>query len=187
MSPTWPALVLSLLLATPVARAQDAEPDEVVYRTCPEGEPIAEGRLSVVWISPMGRKVLPSAKLTVVPARALRAWMTDKEADVPRLLAGLGLRKPLRRVRRPWKAVVFEVDAAQLCRPTEGAAPGTLVQGAPVCPHAARGVDGQHDRCGHAIDRVLDKPTLDVFHVRWRDASTRGFCVLPLERFVRGS
>jgi len=183
-----PAVLLWILAALSVpAAAQEAAEDVPVYRDCATPEPLTDGRLSVVWISPLGRKAMPGARLTVVPARALRAWMVEHDADVPRLLAGLGLRKPLRRVRRPWKAVVFEVDAAQLCRPTEGDAPATLIAGAPVCPHAARGVAGQDDACGKAIDLVLSKPSLDVFHVRWRDASTRGFCVLPLDRFVRGN
>lgn len=179
------ALLLLALLGTGQARPQ-AEP---AYRTCPEfvGLPDGAQRLSVVWISPLNRRALPRARLTVVPTRTLRTWINERDADVPRLLAGLGLRKPQRRIRRPWKAVIFEVDADQLCRPTEGLAPTERASdGALTCPHGARGIRARHDHCGRLVDLVSAKPSLPAYHTRWRDASTRGFCVLPLERFVRG-
>lgn len=173
--------MISLLLAASLAVSAPPPP------TCDPPEPVPAGtQVSVVWLSPARATAAPWSTLTVIPTRTLRTWMAASGADVPRLLARLGRHPARRRVRAAWKAVVFEVEPGQLCRPTDAAPGGTVLAGLPVCPHGARRTPGQHDACGHAVDRVDDGVGPELLHVRWRDAASRGFVVLPLERFVRG-
>ncbi|MCB9664400.1 MAG: hypothetical protein H6732_09815 [Alphaproteobacteria bacterium] len=140
----------------------------------------------MVWIAPASRTILPSRWLTVMPTRALRDWIRQEGADQVRLLRGLGLRRGLRPPRRPWIVAVFEPAAGALCRPTDEVEPGTQLAGSRVCDRGARGI-GLHDEgCGYAVDFTSHRRSLDVFRIRWRDAAARGFCVLPLARFLAG-
>ena len=41
--------------------------------------------------------------------------------------------------------------------------------------------------CGYAEDTQSKQRSLDVVRMRWADASSWGFCVLPLDRFIEGA
>lgn len=153
---------------------------------CAPVEPVDPGALSVVWIAPAARTVLPTRTLTVIPTRAVRAWIHREGADAVRLLRGLGLRRGLKPPRRPWVVAVFEPDAGVLCRPVDDVEPDSSLGGVPVCARGSRGLDLHDDGCGYAVDFTGSRRSLDVFRVRWRDVAARGFCVLPLERFLAG-
>lgn len=165
------ALLLSAALAQPV---------------CPGLAAPDRARLSVAWVSPLGRKVAAGTMLPVVPTAALRAWVAREGADVGRLLQGLGLRRRPETPRRPYKVVVFDVDAGALCRPMAAQEPGVEVEGLPVCAREARGVPGRYDGSGCLLDMKDATYSLPVVEVTWRDAAVDGFCVLPLGRFVDG-
>lgn len=145
-------------------------------------------RVSVAWVSPLGQRVGGGARVTVVPAAALRRWAAAEKADVTRLLQGLGLRRSIRPPTRPWKVTVMEVDVADLCRPLPlpddgNAAP---VAGIAACERGDRGLSAREDGCGYSTDLATGRRGLDLYTIRWDAAVRRGFCVLPVDRFLEG-
>lgn len=173
------AVLFPLLLA---ATLSSAHADDVVP-TCDPVAPVPTGSMSVAWVSPAGARVGLTGRLTVVPTRALRAWMDRQGDGLGRVLQGLGLRRSDKEPKRAWKVTVFDVDVASLCRPIDGE-PGTLVGNVPLCEHGARGVSVKDTECGYATDLSTDGHGLDVFLIDWSKAAERGFCVLPSERFL---
>lgn len=153
---------------------------------CDVREPLDRDTLSIAWVAPSRKRVGAGAWLTVVPTRDLRALIEAERADTGRTLAALGLHKSGRPVRGRWSVTVFEVDADTLCRPLDDAIAGEVVDGHPVCPRGDRGTQGDLDGCGYSEDTRTGQRGLDLFSIRWRDAATQGFCVLPLDRFIRG-
>lgn len=133
----------------------------------PQGETVA-----VVWVSKVRKTVGANAFIDVVPAEAVRAQGFQ---TVGELVHGVGLQKRKSAPRKPYKIAVFEVDPRILCRPIEGVEPGERVAGVPAC--ASPRTKGKSDGSG-----CMDE--LPVFRIRWSDASARGFCILPAERFV---
>ncbi|MBN2800357.1 MAG: hypothetical protein JXX28_14550 [Deltaproteobacteria bacterium] len=142
--------------------------------------PVQGSTVSVAWITPVREGVLRGgAWLEVVPTAHLREWLGDHpDADVGRTLQLLGMRRRDTPPSRLYKITVFEAPVEALCRPIRGAA-SLSVGGLPVCDGARRG-----SSCGYTADKADDSRGLDVFRVRWRDAAARGFCVLPLDRFL---
>jgi hypothetical protein len=151
--------------------------------TCDAVGPVPPGAMSVAWISPAGAHVGLSGKLTVVPTRALRAWLEDHGASLARLLQGMGLRRRDDEPKKAWKITIFDVDAPSLCRPIDDV-PGTAVGGVPICEHGDRGVVGHDTGCGYTLDLDSGSHGLDIFQIDWSVAAARGFCVLPAERFL---
>ncbi len=177
MRPLVWALVVGLAAAAPSARADapDAE--------CPGLQSLERERLSAVWVSPLARAVGNKASLPVVPTAELRAWIDREQPDLARLLQHLGLRRSDRTPKKRWKVTVFEVDAADLCRPvTEGVAVPDLTACSPRQASVGRRATG----CGYTTDLADDERGADVFRVSWADAARSGFCVLPAERFLAG-
>jgi hypothetical protein len=169
--------LIALLLWAGLAHAQPA---------CESLSPLDRDALAVAWVSPAGRQVAQRTWLTVVPAASLRAWAGREQATPARLLQHLGLRRRDTPPRRPWKVTILEVDAASLCRPAADLDDGTPLAGLVVCPRGDRTVPGRYDGCGYTTDLAGDGRGADVFAIPWRDAASRGFCVLPLERFLKG-
>ena len=165
------ALLLSTALAAPV---------------CETTAPVTRERLSVAWISPTPARVTGRQWLTVIPAAELRRWVAEEGADLTRLLQGLGLRRSDSPPLRPWKVTVFDVEADELCRPTDEGTPGTDAGGVPICASRGAGVRGKDRGCGYVIDRTDEGRGLDVFRIPWADAAVHGFCVLPVDRFLEG-
>lgn len=153
---------------------------------CESPAPVQRDRLSVAWISPTPARATARQWLTVIPAAELRRWVAEEQADLTRLLQGLGLRRSDAPPHRPWKVVVFDVEADELCRPTREGTPGTDAGGVPICASGGRGVRGRDRGCGYVIDRADESRGPDVFRIQWAEAAVHGFCVLPVDRFLEG-
>ena len=141
--------------------------------------PAAE-RGAFVWVSRLGARAGADGWIPVVPVDAVREAMGN-EASLVRLLQVLGRRKSNREPRVPYKVVVLDARIDDLCRPVADATPGTPVSGVAACP-AAR-VPGRTHGCGHTFD-ADGTASIPVYKVRWVDASSNGFCVLPVARFL---
>ena len=89
------------------------------------------------------------------------------------------------------KVTIFDVKREWLCRPIEEMEPGTVKAGVTVCEaKQQRGLWGYkkgYTGCGYIEDTQTSSRSLDVVRLRWADASSWGFCVLPLERFLEGA
>lgn len=147
--------------------------------------------MQVAWISPMKKTVGTNTWLEVVRVQDLRAWVRAQGADQLRLLQGLGLANAKgrgRHVKGDWKITIFDVKSDWVCRPVEDSPAGKDLLGAPVCENpSAVGPRRGYSGCGYAVDGLNAGRGLDVFRMRWRDASRAGFCVMPLERFLSGA
>jgi hypothetical protein len=166
-------VIWSLLIATAAAQSACAD------LAAPERD-----RLSVAWVSPMGRSVGRKAHVAVVPTAELRRWAEAEQADVARTLQALGLRRAADPPSTAWKVTVFDVAAADLCRPL--AAGEGAVAGVPVCLTADRHVPGRYDGDGCTVDLADATPGLQVYSLTWEAAAAQGFCVLPMTRFLTG-
>lgn len=147
--------------------------------------------MQVAWISPVPRTVGAGAWLEVVRVQDLRDWMKKNGPNRVRLLQSLGLanaRGRGRAVKRTWKVTIFDVPSDTLCRPLAERAPGDLEAGVAICGEKQQsGARRSFTGCGYTRDTGTGKRGLDIYKIPWRDASTAGFCVLPLERFLNGS
>jgi hypothetical protein len=123
--------------------------------------------------------------LTVIPTVDLQAWIAQEDADLARLLQGLGLRRRSTPPTRAWKVTIFEADVIDLCRPVADLEPGTPLASLTVCAKNERPVPGKYAGCGYTSDLATGKRGLDVFNIQWNAAAARGFCVLPAERFLK--
>jgi hypothetical protein len=148
--------------------------------------------VQVVWISPVRRQVAARGWLEVVRLADLESWAGDGDPDAVRLLqaAGLARKNGRRAARTSWKATIFDVERDWMCRPIEGQAPGTDVAGIAACDERAtkplgRGAPG-YTGCGHALDTANARRGFDVYRIRWEDAASQGFCVMPFDRFLAG-
>ncbi len=169
---TWIALTLAAAL---MGRPAHAEPP-----TCTALAPLPQGELvPMAWVTRAGVRVGWDGVIEVTDAAALRAWAQGADADVGRLLQRLGQRRKPVTPRRPWK-----VPPASLCRPQQGLKAGEDAAGAPAC--ARPRLPGRDDGCGRAFDRAEAAPEVTLWRVRWSDAAARGFCVLPLDRWLAG-
>ncbi|TNE86855.1 MAG: hypothetical protein EP330_19795 [Deltaproteobacteria bacterium] len=128
--------------------------------------------LAVAWVSKVNRTVGAKTYIDVVPATAIRQ---QDFRTVGELVHGLGLQKKKTAPKKPYKVTIFEVDPRILCRPIDGAEPGERVAGVPACESAR--TTGKSDGSGCMAD-------VPVYRISWSDASARGFCVLPAQRFV---
>lgn len=173
-----PSLLTALLFA-PAAHAQACEASADV----PDA-------LQVAWISPMEKKARGSSALEVVRVKDLRAWIRAQGADEARLLHGLGLtpRAGGAPVDWDWKITLFDVRAEWMCRPVEGATGGEDMGGVAACEEPDAGQIRAHRHgytgCGYTLDTAASTRGLDIFRVSWESASSQGFCVMPLKRFL---
>ncbi len=161
-------------------------------QSCGELAPLPAAT-QVAWISRSGRRVWGRSELEVVRVTDLRAWLRDHPADSGRLVQALGMapRRGGRAARVPYKITIFDVQSDWLCRPVEGAALGAELGGVLACEerdarptrHHRKGFTG----CGYSLDTASSQRGLDVMRVRWADASSWGFCVMPLDRFISGA
>lgn len=147
--------------------------------------------LQVAWVSPVNERVRSGSYLEVVRVADLRKVLADKGTTQIRLLQALGLvnaRGKGRAAKKTYKVTIFDVRSAWLCRPMEGSTADKVIDGVAVCPSGQQdGSARSYTGCGYTRDTVTDGRGLDVFKVRWRDASSGGFCVMPLDRFMKGA
>jgi hypothetical protein len=179
-----------LVLLAAAALAADPVSDDEIAPTCSvealAALPTPPDRLAVAWVSRRGHR--PRGWLDVVPAADLGGWLAAQDPPwTGRTLQYLGLRKKGTDPRRRWKVVVMDVERSELCRPVDGVEPGTDVAGVPAC--AARlGRPGKHTAgCGRTLDRKTSNDALARYAVRRSEGQQRGYCVVPLERYVQGA
>ena len=135
-------------MAAALARAPDA---------CATAEqPPAGVSMSVVWVSPLGKRAGRNRYLPVVPSAELRRWVTSEPTSVARLLQKVGVRKSDREPRRRYKVVVFDAHTDDLTG------------------------------CGLTTDLHADGHGLPLYGSTWSALAADGFCVLPADRFVAG-
>ena len=148
----------------------------------------------VAWISPVGKSVWSNETIEVVPMKDLRLWVHENKANSSDVLAYLGMRsakaKDIEAVN--YKITVFDVHRDTLCRPIKGAEPGKVQSNVAIClekDQRAKSWTHRHGYtgCGYAINSKTQKRSLDIYRIRWMDASTMGFCVFPMARFLDGA
>ncbi len=171
------ALVSFLLLGLGQAEARDC--DDSLQR-------LADERLSVAWVSPVGGRAMKHQQLSVVSTTALRQWIDRESTEPGRLLQALGLQKKSTTPRRDYMITLFEVTPEQMCRPVLDEEPGALVEGMVVCDNPFKAMPRHYKGCGYHTVAGTDDRTLDAYRVIWSDAASQGFVVLPLERFISG-
>jgi hypothetical protein len=148
--------------------------------------------VQVAWVSPVRKRVGLRGYIEVVRVADLRAFVGEQGRDPVRALQAIGAvgRKGHRglfpRARR-YKVTFFDIDSPWLCRSLAGQDPGTTVAGLVVCPKGQLRGGRFYTGCGYARDSKTDGRGLDVYRIRWRDAVRRGFCVMPLDRFLEGA
>lgn len=154
-------------------------------------EPVREvpEAVQVAWVSKVPTTAANSTWLEVVQLGDLRATVERAHRDGATVLRTLGLLGRTQPPRAAYKVTVFEVDRAALCRPMDGT-PGELVGGVPICdtPEQRQGAGvrpAAYSGCGYGTDLGAGVRGLDVYRIRWADAVTKGFCVLPWERMLQ--
>ena len=90
-----------------------------------------------------------------------------------------------------YKITIFDVEKDRMCRPVNDQEEGSILQGLGVCEAKKSRPDTHYSRygytgCGYAYNTQKEKRGFDVYRIDWSDASTWGFCVLPLDRFLAG-
>ena len=148
--------------------------------------------VQVAWISPSAKRVGGGTYMEVVRVQDLRAFLHAQGATQVRLLQALGMTNAKGKnhaAKRDYKVTIFDVRSAWMCRPLSGNAAENVVEGVAVCPTGQqkgathRGFTG----CGYTKDAATGGRGLEVYRLRWRDASSGGFCVMPLDRFLQGA
>lgn len=165
----WAAWVVSAFASDPVmdcaAEVRDLEP----------------GKTSVMWVSPLRRRA--TGWLTVVDSADLKWWIDQEQAHEGDLLHYLGLRRTDRVPKRPYKVVIFDVDSRDLCLPSTE--PNLSLPSA--CGHRKAGPERGQDACGRVIDPWTGDVGMQTYRAKWRELALRGFCLLPLSRFLEGA
>lgn len=152
---------------------------------CTAELPAPPEALSVAWVSPLGQRVGRNGWLTLVPTTELKAFAQGEgRGSVGRLLQYIGRRKRSKEPKRPWKVVVFDVRAEQLCRPLLDREGGLEAFGMVSCPERVARFREDGDGCGTLTDLADGGEGPRAYRARWRDVVRNGFCVLPAERFV---
>jgi len=158
---------------------------------CDEVRDVPE-EFQVAWISPVRQRARRTTTLEVVRVADLREWIQAHSNDGTRVLRALGMLDQDERMRRDYKITIFDVRNEWLCRPMEVAEIGERVGGVVACEEDQHGPSDRfhaagYTGCGHTMDTHASARGLDVFRVKWIDASSAGFCVLPLARFLEGA
>ena len=144
----------------------------------------------VAWVSPLRQTVRGNQWIEVVRVADLREWIADNDPEAVRVLQALGMKG--RRARSVdvsnYKITVFDVAADWMCRPIEGGTPGEPIEGVSQCEARQQRPLGGHRRgytgCGYSLDTGASLRGLDVYRIRWSEAATQGFCVMPMSRFL---
>ncbi len=171
--------MLALWLVAAV-QAQDPGP------TCLTLNPVPD-RMQVAWVSEAGTRVGSDRWLEVVRVSDLKTFMAAEKPDQAEFLQELGLiPRNERGAERTWQVTIFDVDAAMLCRPIALATPGEVVAGVPACAEHLQTGGRTFTGCGYSLDTEHMDRGVDTFKITWAEATSWGFCVFPLERFMVG-
>ena len=162
-------------------------------QSCQEVRSVPDN-IQIAWVSPVRKQVGMNRWVEAVRVQDLRAWVRKHGKDQVRLLKGLGMVRArggkLAR-KRAYKVTIFDVESRWVCRPIEEVEPGDLRSGAITCEEKQQKPLMGHKKgwtgCGYIEDTQTKDRSLDVFRVKWSDASSSGFCVMPLDRFLDGA
>lgn len=150
--------------------------------------------IQIAWVSPVRKQVGMNNWVEAVRVQDLRAFVRKHGKDQVRMLKGLGMvrtRGGKWAAKRAYKVTIFDVESTWLCRPIEESEPGALRSGAIICEEKQQKAITGHKKgwtgCGYIEDTKTKDRSLDVFRVKWSDASSSGFCVMPLDRFLEGA
>ena len=136
------------------------------------------GDRSVVWVSPLQRRA--RGWLTVMDAGTLRQWVEQEDPDEGQFLFHLGLRRNERTPHRRYKVVIFDTKGGDLCLPSTQ--PDPLFPFA--CGRRGAGPESGQDACGRIMDPTTGEVGMPTYRGRWRELARRGYCLLPLTRFL---
>ena len=149
----------------------------------------------VAWISPVGKVAWSNESIEVVPMKDLRLWVHENKATTADLLAHLGMISQNNKSDFPaidYKITIFDVRRDTICRPLTEREGGVLEANVPICLENEQKPKSWTHRhgftgCGYATNTKTGKRSLDVYRIRWLDASSMGFCVFPMARFLEGA
>lgn len=174
-----------LLLLALLAAAQEPEAPPPTCSTADLATLTSPGdRLAVAWVGPWHRR--PTGSVSVVAVDDLNTWIRDQ--DPPwrgRTLQWLGLRKRNTDPSRRFKVMIFDVDAAALCRPVTDIEKGTLIADVPACAPRHGDATRKQTGCGRTLDRRTGEPGALQFVVKAREARRSGWCAVPLHRYLQ--
>lgn len=151
--------------------------------------------LQIAWISPSREQVRANEYIEVVAYADLRRWMTTEKRDAKELLHQMGMlsKRSKREIESSdYKVVIFDVQSERLCRPVNTQEAGTRIEEVSVCEIKQSKPSTMYSRygftgCGYTQNTETMSRGFDVYRIKWSDASTWGFCVMPLERFLEGA
>lgn len=148
-----------------------------------EALPVPSEKMALAWVAPWRRR--PSGWLTVVPAFELSTWLGQQDPTwTGRTLQWLGKRRRNTDPKRRYQVRIFEAEPSELCRPIATVDAETIVAGVPVCPARLSRSHGQTDGCGQCTDRKTGEPTATRYGLKVAEVKQRGFCVVPLDRYI---
>jgi len=162
---------------------------------CEETAALPES-LQVAWISPLTQTVKDQEWIEVVRVRDLRGWIRTQGIDATggeRVLQAPGmLQRGEAAIAGDYKITIFDVQRSWLCRPVTDITPDTEINGVGACETSqqsplTRKVSPGFTGCGYSLDTHASVRGLDVYRIQWASASSWGFCVLPLDRFLTGA
>ena len=157
--------------------------------TCDELEAVGS-QAHIAWVSPLRQTVRANQWIEVVRVSDLQEWIIENDPDAVRVLQALGMKG--RRAHSVdvdnYKITVFDVASDWLCRPIEDGLPGEPLAGISQCETRQQRPLTGHRRgytgCGYSLDTGASMRGLDVYRIRWSEAATQGFCVMPMSRFL---
>lgn len=174
-----------LLLLTLLAAAQEPQAPPPTCSTADLATLTApDDRLAVAWVGPWHRQ--PGGSLKVVPVDELNTWI--RAQDPPwrgRTLQWLGLRKRNTDPKRRFKVIIYDVDAAALCRPVTDIEKGALVGEVPACAPRHGDATKKQTGCGRTLDRRTGEAGAMQFVIKARVARESGWCAVPLQRYLQ--
>jgi len=162
---------------------------------CDDLEPVPD-TFQVAWISPVDQQIAQNGLMEVVRVRDLRTWSLEHSDDsvedkTNALLHSLGILERDETPEEAYKVTLFDVQPEWLCRPMREIPADNIVEGVGACTRRqAKSISGHkagYTGCGYSMDTTASTRGLDVFRIPWATASSQGFCVLPLDRFIEGA
>ncbi len=162
---------------------------------CTDLESLPEA-IQVAWISPVRQRVRANEMVEVVHLQTLQDWLNSEGDDPKRLLHQMGMlsdRSKKSIDTTDYKITIFDVDTRGLCRPIAQNEENfqTEINGISSCSskqsQASRLSRYGFTGCGYTMNTSNNQRGFDVYRISWETASTYGFCVFPLDRFLQGA
>ena len=162
---------------------------------CTELEPLPDA-IQVAWVSPVRQRVTGNEMIEVVHLQTLQEWLETESSDPKALLHQMGmLNQRSKKSIDPsnYKITIFDVNTSSLCRPIEQSEDNfqNVINEVSSCSikksGSIRSSRFGYTGCGYSLNTSSQTPGFDVYRISWENASTFGFCVFPLDRFLQGA